>query len=203
MESASGSVTRLLHDLRNGDTTAEGKLIPLVYNELRKLAAHYMRRERPDHTLQATALVHEAFMRLTEQRDVSWQGKAHFFGVASQLMRRILIDHARGRLRAKRGGGGQKLSFDENLLLTDARSEELLAVDESLDRLAKLDPRQARIVELRFFGGLSVEEVAEVVGISSKTVKRDWSLAKAWLYQELVASYGNDSGQVGKSQGTV
>jgi RNA polymerase sigma-70 factor (ECF subfamily) len=191
MESPSGSVTRLLSDLKNGDATAEAKLIPLVYDELRRLAANYMRRERPDHTLQATALVHEAFMRLTEQKNVSWQGKAHFLGVASQLMRRILIDHARGHLRAKRGGGGKKLSLEEGILLTETRSEELLAVDESLNRLASLDQRQARIVELRFFGGLSIEETAEVIGISPKTVKRDWSMAKAWLHGELRKAHGN------------
>jgi RNA polymerase sigma-70 factor (ECF subfamily) len=191
MESPSGNVTRLLSDLANGDATAEAKLIPLLYDGLRHLAANYMRRERPDHTLQATALVHEAFMRLTEQKNVSWQGKAHFFGVASQLMRRILIDHARGHLRAKRGGGGKKLSLEEGILLTEARSEELLAVDEALDRLGKLDQRQARIVELRFFGGLSVEETAGVIGISPKTVKRDWSMAKAWLYGELRERNGN------------
>jgi RNA polymerase sigma-70 factor, ECF subfamily len=203
MEPAPGTVTRLLNDLNNGDAEAETKLIPLVYAELRRLAAHYIRRERPNHTLQATAPVHEAFLRLTERRNVSWHCKAHFLGVASQLMRRILIDHARGRLRAKRGAGVRKLSLEEELLLTDARSEELIAVDESLDRLAKLDPRQARIVELRFFGGLSVEETAEVVGISPKTVKRDWSLAKAWLCQELQVFDGNDSRSMGQGQGTV
>lgn len=203
MDAISGDVTRLLYGMGNGDPTAEAKLVPLVYEELRRLAAYHMRRERPDHTLQATALVHEAFLRLTEQKGISWQGKAHFFGIASQLMRRILVDHARGRLRTKRGGGRQKLSLDESLLLTEARSEELVSVNESLDRLAKLDPRQARIVELRFFGGLSVEETAEVTGVSPKTVKRDWSLAKAWLYQELRASRGNDTGEMGKGQGTV
>jgi RNA polymerase sigma-70 factor, ECF subfamily len=162
-----------------------------------------MRRERPDHTLQATALVHEAFMKLTEQKNVDWQGKAHFFGVAANVMRRILIDHARARLRTKRGSGGQKLSLDEGLLLTESRSAELLAVNDAMDRLAKLDPRQARIVELRFFGGLSVEETAEVVGVSPKTVKRDWSLAKAWLYEDLRVSNGNDPGKMAKGKGTV
>lgn len=203
MDSVSENVTQLLQDLKGGDVAADAKLVAAVYDELRRLAAHYMRRERPDHTLQATALVHEAFLRLTDQRNVSWQGKAHFFGVAAQLMRRILIDHARARLRVKRGAGGQKLSLDEGLLLTEARSAELLAVNDSINRLAKLDPRQARIVELRFFGGLSVEETAEVVGISPKTVKRDWSLARAWLYEDLKGGHGDVSGQLGENQGTV
>lgn len=203
MGSPPGDVTRLLREIREGDGSAEAELVPLIYDELRRLAAHYMRLERPDHTLQATALVHEAFMRLTEQREVSWQGKSHFFGVAAQLMRRILIDHARARLRAKRGGGGQKVSLEGDLIVTEERSEELLAVHESLIRLAKFDPRQARIVELRFFGGLSIEETAEIMGVSPKTVKRNWSLAKAWLYQDLRAVDGNDSGQMGKDQGTV
>lgn len=203
MQSASLNVTQLLQNLNNGDTSAEGKLIPIVYGELRRLAAYYMRGERPDHTLQATALVHEAFLRLTEQSEVNWQGKAHFFGVAAQVMRRILIDHARARVRMKRGSGGQKLTLDEGLVLTEARSAELVAVDSALDRLAKLDPRQARIVELRFFGGLSVEETAKVVGISEKTVKRDWSVARAWLYQELRAEHGDDTRKMGKGEGTV
>jgi RNA polymerase sigma-70 factor, ECF subfamily len=203
MQSAPENVTQLLQNLKEGDPGAEARLISAVYGELRRLAAHYMRRERPDHTLQATALVHEAFLRLTEQRDVSWQGKAHFFGVAAQLMRRILIDHARSRLRVKRGAGGQKISLDEGLLLTEARSAELLAVNDSLDRLAKLDPRQARIVELRFFGGLSVEETAEVVGVSPKTVKRDWNVARAWLYEDLRSADGNDSRQLAEGEDTV
>lgn len=196
-------VTLLLHSLNRGDSAAEAKLIPVIYDELRRLAAHYMRQERPDHTLQATALVHEAFLRLTRQKDVNWQGKAHFFGVAAKLMRQILIDHARGRLREKRGSGGQKLPLDEGLLLTEARSAELVAVDAALDRLAMLDSRQARIVELRFFGGLSVEETAKVVGVSPKTVKRDWSVARAWLYEDLRIRHGNDAGQMGEGQGTV
>jgi RNA polymerase sigma-70 factor (ECF subfamily) len=203
MGSIPGDVTRLLQDLKEGDLAAEAKLIPLVYDELRRLARRYMRHERPDHTLQATALVHEAFLRLTVQRGVSWQGKAHFFGVAAQIMRRILVDHARTRVRAKRGGGRQKVSLDEGALITEARSAELLAINESIDRLSKLDARQARIVELRFFGGLSVEEAAEVTGVSPKTVKRDWSVAKAWLYQDLFTHHGDDSGQMGASQSTV
>ena len=190
-------VTQLLQNLNNGDTSAQDRLIPIVYGELRRLADHYMRRERPDHTLQATALVHQAFLKLTEQRKVTWQNKARFFGIAAQLMRRVLIDHARAHVRIKRGAGGQRLPLDEGLVLTEARSAELLAVNRSMDRLAKLDPRQARIVELRFFGGLSVEETAAVRGISPKTVKRDWSVARAWLYQDLQAGHENEAAQLG------
>jgi RNA polymerase sigma-70 factor (ECF subfamily) len=203
MDPASEDVTLLLQNLNRGDSAAEPKLISAVYNELRRLAAFYMRQERPDHTLQATALVHEAFLRLTRQRDVDWQGKAHFFGVAAKLMRRILIDHARGRLREKRGSGGRKLTLDEGLVLAEARSAELVAVDAALDRLAKFDSRQAQIVELRFFGGLSVEEAANVIGVSPKTVKRDWSIARAWLYEELRVEHGHDAGEMGKGQSTV
>jgi len=202
VENSSGEVTRLLRSLQNGKAAAQAELIPLVYDELRRMAARYMRGERPGHTLQATALVHEAFLKLTEQ-NASWQNKAHFFGIASQVMRHILIDHARGRVRVKRGGAQQRILLDEGLLLTDALSEELLALDQALERLAKLDPRQAHIVELRFFGGLSVEEAAEVAGVSPKTVKRDWSLAKAWLYQELRTLHGNDAGEVGEGQGPL
>jgi RNA polymerase sigma factor (TIGR02999 family) len=161
-----------------------------VYNELRRLAGSYMRRERPDHTLQATALVHEAYMKLVEQQSVNWQSRAHFFGVAAQLMRRILIDHARGHLRQKRGGEFKKVSLNDAFIFSPEQSAELLAVDESLQRLAKLDERQARVVELRFFGGLSVEEAAAILNISAKTVKRDWSVAKAWLYADLKEQHG-------------
>jgi RNA polymerase sigma-70 factor, ECF subfamily len=203
VEPRSKDVTLLLQNLNKGNAAAESELISAIYGELRRLAGHYMRQERPDHTLQATALVHEAFLRLTHRKDVSWQGRAHFFGVAAKLMRQILIDHARGRLREKRGSAGQKLSLDDGLLLTQARSAELVAIDSALDRLTKLDPRQARIVELRFFGGLSVEETAKVVGISAKTVKRDWSVARAWLYQELRTDHGDDARKMGKGEGTV
>ena len=144
-----------------------------------------MRRERPDHTLQATALVHEAYMKLVKQQDVNWQGRSHFYGIAAQLMRRILIDHARGHLREKRGGAKEVLPLDEALVFSPEHSEELVRLDDTLEQLAKLDARQSRIVELRFFGGLSVEETADFLGISPKTVKRDWSVAKAWLHGEL------------------
>lgn len=198
MDSALENVTQLLQNLKTGDTAAEAKLISVVYDELRRLAAHYMRRERPDHTLQATALVHEAFLRLADQKDIDWQGRAHFFGVAAKLMRQILVDHARAHVRVKRGGGGQKLSLDEGLLVTEARSTDLLAINNALDRLAKLDARQAQTVELRFFGGLGVEETAEVLGISPKTVKRDWSMAKAWLHGELKQDHGHPAAELGK-----
>jgi RNA polymerase sigma-70 factor, ECF subfamily len=196
-------VTLLLSALTRGEAGAASRLVPVVYNELRRLAARYMRRERPDHTLQATALVHEAFLKLVEQRAVNWQSRAHFFGVAAQLMRRILIDHARGHLRQKRGGEHKKVSLDEAFIFSEQQSAELLAVDESLTRLSKLDARQGRVVELRFFGGLSVEEAAEVLGISPKTVKRDWSIAKAWLYADLKERHGIDAGAMGERQNAV
>src|SRR5262252_4941328 len=173
-----GEVTVLLGELTKGNEEAAGKLIPLVYAELRRLAGSYMRKERVDHTLQATALVHEAYLKLVEQRAVDWQGRAHFFGIAAQMMRRILIDHARGHLRNKRGGGERPLPLDENLVFAPEQSLDLVKLDESLQRLARLDPRQAKIVELRFFCGLTVEQAAEVLGVSAKTVKRDWSVAK-------------------------
>jgi RNA polymerase sigma factor (TIGR02999 family) len=162
-----------------------------------------MRRERVDHTLQATALVHEAFLKLVEQRSVNWQSRAHFFGVAAQLMRRILIDYARGHSRQKRGGEQKKVSLDEAFVFSEQQADELLAVDDSLNLLAKIDPRQARVVELRFFGGLSVEEAAEVLGVSPKTVKRDWSVAKAWLYADLKERHGIDAAAMGERQSAV
>jgi RNA polymerase sigma-70 factor (ECF subfamily) len=201
--SEDNEVTLLLSALTRGDEGAASKLIPVVYDELRRLAASYMRRERADHTLQATALVHEAFLKLVEQRAVNWQSRAHFFGVAAQLMRRILIDHARGHLRQKRGGEHKKVSLDEAFIFSEQQSAELLAVDESLTRLSKLDQRQGRVVELRFFGGLSVGEAAEVLGISPKTVKRDWSIAKAWLYADLKERHGIDAGAMGERQNAV
>ena len=201
--SESQEVTLLLSALTRGEDGAASKLVPVVYDELRRLAGSYMRRERVDHTLQATALVHEAYMRLVEQRSINWQNRAHFFGIAAQLMRRILIDHARGHTREKRGGEQTKVSLDEAFVFVEQRADELLAVDDSLNVLAKIDPRQARIVELRFFGGLSVEEAAEVLGVSPKTVKRDWSVAKAWLYADLKERYGIDAAAVGERQGAV
>jgi RNA polymerase sigma-70 factor, ECF subfamily len=197
MDSAPEDVTILLAELTKGNKRAASQLIPLVYDELRRLAGRYMRRERSDHTLQATALVHEAYLKLVEQRSVDWQGRAHFFGIAAQIMRRILIDYARSHLRDKRGGGQEAVPFDEALVISSEQSHELLKLDESLDRLAAIDPRQSKIVELRFFGGLTVEETAEVLGISPKTVKRDWSVAKAWLHGDLKQGHGNVARKVG------
>jgi RNA polymerase sigma-70 factor, ECF subfamily len=188
LDSSPSDVTVLLSALQKGDPNAASKLIPLVYDELRRLAAHYMRQERPDHTLQATALVHEAYLKLIRQRSVDWQGRAHFFGISAQLMRRILVDHARGHLREKRGGAQHALPLDEALSFSPEQSRDLIHLDEALERLKELDARQSQIVELRFFGGLSNEETAAFLGISSKTVKRDWSLAKAWLHGELKRS---------------
>lgn len=187
--SAHEDVTVLLRQLAKGDDVAASKLIPIVYDELRRLAAGYMRRERKEHTLQPTALVHEAYLKLIEQRAVDWQGRAHFFGIAAQIMRRILIDHARGHMRDKRGGGLVPVPLDEALVFSPEQSSELVRLDASLDRLAKLDPRQSRIVELRFFGGLTVEQTADVLGVSAKTVKRDWSMAKAWLRGSMKTSH--------------
>ncbi|HET9406603.1 MAG TPA: sigma-70 family RNA polymerase sigma factor [Candidatus Sulfotelmatobacter sp.] len=196
-------VTLLLSALTRGDEHAGSKLIPLVYDELRRLAASYMRRERVDHTLQATALVNEAYLKLVEQRAVNWQSRAHFFGIAAQLMRRILIDHARGHLRQKRGGEQKIVSLDEAIVVAEQRGDELLALDDCLNRLAKIDPRQARVVELRFFGGLTVEEAAQVLDVSPKTVKRDWNVAKAWLYADLKERYGFDAATMGERQTAV
>jgi len=191
MDYDQADVTALLSELVGGNHDAVEKLVPLVYHELKRLARSYMRRERNDHTLQATALVHEAYLKLVEQRSVDWQSRAHFFGIAAQVMRRILIDHARGHLRDKRGGGVRPVPLEENLAFAPGQSLELIRLDQALDRLAKLDQRQSRIVELRYFGGLSVEETAEFLRISPKTVKRDWSVAKAWLHGEMKTRYGN------------
>lgn len=193
MRPSEADVTALLSELAKGNQTAAEKLIPLVYDELKRLARAQMRRERPDHTLQTTALVHEAYLKLVRQEEVHWQGRSHFFGIAAQVMRRILIDHARGHLRKKRGGADIVLPLDEVVALSPEHSQELVRLDEALDRLATLDSRQSRIVELRFFGGMSVEETASYLGISAKTVKRDWALAKAWLHAEVRGHSGNHS----------
>jgi RNA polymerase sigma-70 factor, ECF subfamily len=184
-------VTVLLGQLASGNDGAASRLMPLVYDELRRLAGGYMRRERTDHTLQATALVHEAYLKLVEQRSVNWQGRAHFFGIAAQMMRRILVDHARTHLRDKRGAGEKPVPLDEALVFAPEQSSELVKLDQSLERLAKLDPRQAKIVELRFFGGLNVPDTAKVLGISPITVKRDWAMAKAWLHGDLKTSHSH------------
>ncbi len=185
MERAPQDATVLLAELAKGDRQAAVKLIPLVYDELRRLAGRYMRRERSDHTLQATAVVHEAYLKLVRNPPVACHDRVHFFGIAAQAMRQILVDHARGHTREKRGAGQQVVSLEEELVFSPEKSGELLKLHESLQRLTKLDPRQGRIVELRFFGGLTVEETAHVLGISPKTVKREWSMAKAWLHGDL------------------
>ena len=196
MDASPGDVTSLLNKLADGDQEAGAKLVPLVYNELRRLAARCLQRERENHTLQATALVHEAYLKLTAQRSARWQNRAQFFALAAQAMRRILVDYARTQQRIRRGGKQQKVTLDEALLVSPGRTEELIAVHESLSRLEKLDPRESRIVELRYFGGLTVEEVAEVLGISSKTVTREWNTAKAWLYGDLKDGHADDAGQL-------
>ena len=186
---AAHEVTRLLIDLQQGHAEASEKLMPMVYAELHDLAARYMRRERADHTLQPTALVHEAFLRLIDQRSVTWQNRAHFLGLAAQAMRRILVDHARRRSAAKREGG-KKITLDDAVAVNQERSLDLMMLDDALTRLATLDERQSRVVELRFFGGLDIEETAEALGISPATVKRDWLFAKAWLQRELTGAQG-------------
>jgi RNA polymerase sigma factor (TIGR02999 family) len=177
-------VTDLLVAWSDGDKAAYDQLVPLVHDELHRLAHRYMSRERPGHTLQTTALVDEAYMRLVDQK-VHWQNRSHFFGIAAEVMRRILVDYARRQRYAKRGGGAQKVELDEAMLMARDRSDQLVALDEALKRLAEFDERKSRVVELRFFGGLSVEETAESLAISVNTVKRDWSTARAWLYKEV------------------
>jgi len=178
-------VTELLLAWSNGEKTALESLAPLVYKELHRLAHHYMSRERPDHTLQTSALVNEAYLRLVDQKRVQCQNRAHFFAISAQLMRQILINHAQSRRCLKRGRGARKLSLDKAIIVSKERSEDLLALDDALNELAKVDPRKSKVVELRFFGGLSVEETAEALDVSPVTVMREWRLAKAWLYREL------------------
>lgn len=185
MDPAPNEVTHLLTAWRNGDEVARDKLMSAVYPELHRLAHHYMKRESPGHTLQTSALVNEAFLKLVDQRNVKWQNRAHFFGIAAQMMRRILVDYARQRRYAKRGGGAQQISLDEELVVSDARTAEVVELSEALDRMAEFDLRKAKTVELRFFGGLSIEETAEVLAVSPGTVMRDWTLAKAWLRREM------------------
>jgi RNA polymerase sigma factor (TIGR02999 family) len=182
---ATPDVTRLLVSWSEGDKQALDQLAPMVYDELRRLADRYLRRERPGHTLQSTALVHEAYLRLIDQRNVHWQNRAHFFGVAAQMIRRILVDHARATHAAKRGAGVPRLSLDSGIDAGVERDLDLVALDDALEALSHLDPQQSRIIELRFFGGLSVEETAEVLEVSPATVKREWSSARAWLFREL------------------
>jgi RNA polymerase sigma factor (TIGR02999 family) len=182
---ASHDVTQLLVAWSDGDQAARDRLMSVVYEELHRLAQRYMRRESPGHTLQTSALVNEAFLRLVDQRNVHWQNRAHFFAIAAQMMRRILVDYARSRNYAKRGGGERALSLDEGLIVSDERSAEVVAVHEALEELAKFDARKSQIVELRFFGGLTIDETAEVLGVSPGTVMSDWTVAKAWLRREI------------------
>jgi len=182
---SSHELTELLIAWGSGSQDALEKLFPLVYEELRRLAHRYMRRERPGHTLQTTAVVHEAYLRLIDQKHVQWQNRAHFFAIAAQMMRRILITHAQRQAYAKRGGGAVQVSLDETAILSRERAGELIALDEALKALTAIDPRRCQVVELRFFGGLGNEEIAEVLKISPNTVTRDWNVAKAWLYREM------------------
>jgi RNA polymerase sigma factor (TIGR02999 family) len=186
-------VTQLLLAWGNGDQEALDRLIPLVYDHLRQLAGRRMRRERPGHTLQTTALVNEVYLRLIDQRQARFANRAHFFAIAAQLMRRIVVDYARTQGRAKRGGAAGRIALDEAALLSPAQSAEMLALDEALRTLAAIDERKARVIELRYFGGLSVEEAAVILDVSENTVIRDWALAKAWLRRELEAQGGDGS----------
>lgn len=183
--SNASEITGLLIDWCNGDQTALDKLMPLVERELHRIASRYMRREDPAHTLETTALVNEAYLRLIDQKNVHWQNRAHFFGIAAQIMRRILLNYARDRHRAKRGGRAIQVSLSEVAMMSDEKSSELIALDEALTRLAAIDERKCRVVEFRYFGGLSVEETAEVLKVSPITVMRDWKMAKAWLAREI------------------
>ena len=190
MAENSQNVTVLLAKWGQGDREALDALTPLVYNELRKLAKSYLRRERVGHTLEGTALVHEAYLRLIDQREVEWRNRNHFFALAAELIRRILVDHARARIAAKRGGNHVKLSLDEAMTPIDEKDLDLLALNDALDALARTDGQQSRIVELRYFAGLTIEETAEVLQISTATVKRDWVMAKAFLKREMLRHVG-------------
>ena len=188
MAPSPGSITRLLVDWRDGDKAALDRLIPLVYKELHRLAGYYMRRQRADHTLQTSALINEAYLRLIDHKNMRWENRAHFYAVAAQAMRRILVDHARSGGYQKRGGGALKVSFDEAVIGADERAAELIALDDALKDLAVIDPRKSQIVALRYFGGLSVDETAEVIGVSPVTVMREWRSAKGWLLRAISKS---------------
>lgn len=178
-------ISQLLQQMQAGDSSAASKLMPLVYDEFRALAERYLQHERKNHTLQPTALVNEAYLKLMDQTRVEWKNRAHFFAVGAQIMRRILVDHARRRSRLKHGGARARVTLDEAVALSPQRDEDVLSLHEALEKLAALDERQARVVELRFFAGLSVEEVAEVLSVSKRTVEGDWTMARAWLAREL------------------
>ncbi len=185
MASSEHQITDILHNWSHGDPEALGKLMPIVFDELRRIAAGYFEQEGKGHTLQPTALVNEVYLKLVGRRSVQWKNRAHFFGFAAELMRRILVDHARSRKTAKRGSGAPRISLDESIALPETPDLDLLALDDALNSLTELDPRQSRIVELRFFAGLTVDEIAEVMKISSTTVKREWKTARVWLYRQI------------------
>jgi len=184
-------ITELLAEWRDGNQSALDELYPLVYNELHRLARRYMSRERRGHTLQTTALINEAYVRLVDQKNVQWANRSHFFAISAQIMRRILIDHARRHAYAKRGGGAQQVSLEEAATVTPDLGRELIQLDEALKSLAEMDPRRSQVVEMRYFGGLNNEEIAGVLHISENTVTRDWNMARAWLYQQLTGSGAN------------
>ena len=181
-------ISKLLENWGQGREDARDALIPLVYDELRRLARRYLRRERPDHTFQSAALVHEAYLRMAQQEPIPLQNRAHFFGVAAQVMRHILVDHARSRRASKRGGGEAKLTLDTGIAIPNKPEVDVVALDDALNRLAELDARQSQIIEMRFFGGLSIEETAAAIGVSVATVKREWSTARLWLQREISRS---------------
>lgn len=198
-ETSPQQITQLLLAWGNGDQAALETLMPLVYDELRKVAARHMRRQRPDHSLQTTALVNEAYMRLIDSSQVRWQNRAHFFAVSAQLMRRILVDFARSRANLKRGGEVQQVTLDEALVIVPERGTDLLALDQALTKLAELNLRQAQVVELRYFGGLNEEETAEALKVSLRTIQRDWKLARLWLYRELSSELNPPSEESGNN----
>jgi RNA polymerase sigma factor (TIGR02999 family) len=191
MAASQHEVTDLLRQWRNGDKEALHKLTPLVYEELHRLAHQYIRRERPGHTLQTTALVNEAYLRLVEQKDVEWQSRAHFFAVSAQVMRHILVDYARQHASAKRGGKVERVTLDDNATVSRKRASALVALDEAMQALEEIHPRRSQVVELRYFGGLNNKEASEVLKVSEATIERDWRFAKAWLYRELSSSDSN------------
>ena len=194
--SSSHTVTQLLRAWRQGDAAALDQLVPMVYQKLRRLARHYMAGQRPGHTLQATALVNEAYMRLIDCEQVNWKDRAHFFAISARMMRRVLVEFARARQYQKRGAGARKTSLDEGVIASPQRGQDLVALDDALQALAAEYPRQAQVVELRFFGGLNVEETAEVLHVSAITVMRDWQLAKVWLARELKKRDSNAGGTI-------
>ena len=193
MAASPHEVTQLLVEWRNGDEAAFDKLLPLVYDELRRIASRYMKRERAGHTLQTAALVNEAYLRLVNQQEIDWQDRAHFFAVAAQVMRHLLVDHARTNHYAKRGGNAIQVTLDEGAIVAESKNVEILALDEALTRLAAMDERKVKIVELRYFGGLSAEETAAVLELSEITVKREWLKAKAWLFRELTKEANHEA----------